>query len=93
MAYATEKRNTMLGKSVGVQDELKLCSDNIIDINILNRPSPIKEYRNRVRDTKRARYLSSYISLVLIAMEQKRSGELLHFTMLKKQEEKRKLKS
>ena len=33
-----------------------------------------------------------YFSLVFIVMEQIRSGELLHFAMQKKQEEKRKLK-
>ena len=34
MAYATEQRNTMLGKSVGFPDEEKLCADNIIDIKL-----------------------------------------------------------
>ena len=47
-----------------VSNEEKLSADNIIPINILDRPSPIKEYRynmlerssrpsrNRVRDSK-----------------------------------------
>ena len=46
------------------EENFKLSADNIISINILNRPSPIKEYRynmlerssrpsrNRVRDSK-----------------------------------------
>ena len=62
------QKNTTLGKSVGVQDEKKLCADNITPHNILNRPSLIKEYRynefersgrlsrNRTRDLKGKRY-------------------------------------
>ena len=58
------QKNTTLGKSVGVQDEKKLCADNITPHNILNRSSLIKEYRynefersgrlsrNRTRDLK-----------------------------------------
>ena len=61
-------KNTTLGKSVGVQDDKKLCADNTIPQNILNKPSPIKEYRyndfersgrlsrNRTRDLKGKRY-------------------------------------
>ena len=40
-----EQKNTLSGKSVVVSNEEKLSADNIIPINILNRPSPIKEYR------------------------------------------------
>ena len=59
-----EKKNTTLGKSGGVQDDKKLCADNITPHNILNKPSPIKVYsynefersgrlsRNRTRDLK-----------------------------------------
>ena len=68
MVNAMEQKNTMLGKSEGVSDEEKLYVDNIIPYTILNRPSPIKEYRyndferagrvsrNRIRDTKGKRY-------------------------------------
>jgi hypothetical protein len=64
MANTMEQKNTLSGKSVAVSNEEKLSADNIIPINILNRPSPIKEYRynmlerssrpsrNRVRDSK-----------------------------------------
>ena len=45
MVNTTGQKNTTLEKSVGVQDEEKLCADNITPYNILNRPSPIKEYR------------------------------------------------
>ena len=63
-----EQRNTILGKSDGVLDEEKLFANNIVPINILNRPIPIKEYRHnefersgrlsrtRVRETKGTRY-------------------------------------
>ena len=34
----------MMEKSVGVSDEEKLHTDNIILCNIINRQSPIKEY-------------------------------------------------
>ena len=59
-----EQKDTLSGKSVVVSNEEKLSADNIIPINILNRPSPIKEYRynmlercsrpsrNQVRDSK-----------------------------------------
>ena len=62
MAKTMEQKNTLLEKSVVVSNEEKQSADNIIPINILNRPSPIKEYRhnmferssrpsrNRVRD-------------------------------------------
>ena len=68
MANATKQRNTTLGKSDGFPDEEKLCADNIIHTNILNRPNPTKAYRynefkksgrlsrNRVRDTKGTSY-------------------------------------
>jgi len=64
MANTMEQKDTLSGKSVAVSNEEKLSADNIIPINILNRPSPIKEYRynmlerssrpsrNRVRDSK-----------------------------------------
>ena len=64
MANTLEQKNTFSEKSDGVSNEEKLSADNIIPINILNRPSPIKEYRynilerssrpsrNRVRDSK-----------------------------------------
>ena len=64
MANTMEQKNTLSGNSVVVSNEEKLSADNIIPINILNRPSPIKEYRynmlerssrpsrNRVRDSK-----------------------------------------
>ena len=64
MANTLEQKNTFLEKSDGVSNEEKLSAANIIPINILNRPSPIKEYRynilerssrpsrNRVRDSK-----------------------------------------
>ena len=45
MANSMEQKNTLSGKSVVVSHEGKLSVDNIIPINILNRPSPIKEYR------------------------------------------------
>ena len=60
--HGTEKH--FIGKVSVVSNEEKLSADNIIPINILNRPSPIKEYRynmlerssrpsrNRVRDSK-----------------------------------------
>ena len=63
MANTTEQRNNMLGKLGGIPDEEKLHADNIIPINMLNRPRLIKEYRyneferseilswNRIRDT------------------------------------------
>ena len=41
MVNAKEHKKTTLGKSVGVSDEEKLYTDNIIPCNILNRPSPI----------------------------------------------------
>ena len=44
MANEMEQRNTTLGKSDGVTDEEKLA-DNSIPYYILNRPSPMKEYR------------------------------------------------
>ena len=40
------QKNTTLGKPVGVLDDKKLCADNTIPQNILNIPSPIKEYRH-----------------------------------------------
>ena len=40
MDNTTEQRNITLGKSVSNTNEEKLCADNIIPINILNRPSP-----------------------------------------------------
>ena len=64
MANTLEQKNTFSEKSDGVSNEEKLPANNIIPINILNRPSPIKEYRynilerssrpsrNRVRDSK-----------------------------------------
>ena len=64
MAYASEQRNSKLGKSDGVSGEEKLWADNIIHFKTLNRRTPIKEYRynefersgrfskNTVRDTK-----------------------------------------
>ena len=76
MTYATEQRNTTLGKSDGVSDEVKLCADNIIHSNTLNRPSPSKEYRyneferlgrlsrNRVRDTKE--YVTFYFFFIKV---------------------------
>ena len=63
------QKNTTLGKPVGVLDDKKLCADNTIPQNILNIPSPIKEYRyndfersgrlsrNRTRDLKGKRYV------------------------------------
>ena len=45
MANTMEQKDTLSGKSVAVSNEEKLFADNIIPINILNRPSPIKEYR------------------------------------------------
>ena len=62
------QKNTTSGKPVGVLDGKKLCADNTIPQNILNIPSPIKEYRyndfersgrfsrNRTRDLKGKRY-------------------------------------
>ena len=59
-----EQKNSLLEKSVMVSNEEKLSADNIIPINILKKPTPIKEYRynmlerssrpsrNRVRDSK-----------------------------------------
>ena len=43
MANTMEQKNTLLGKSVVVSNEKKLSADNIIPVNILNRPNPIKE--------------------------------------------------
>ena len=40
-----EKKNAALGKSVGVQDDKKLCADNTIPHNIHIKPRPSKEYR------------------------------------------------
>ena len=66
-----EHKNTMLGKSVGALDEEKLKADNIIPINILDRPSPLKAYRyneferfgrlsqNRAKDSKGTQYCLS----------------------------------
>ena len=64
MANAMEQENTLLEKSVVVSNEEKRSADNVIPINILNRPSPIQEYRynmferssrplwNQVRDSR-----------------------------------------
>ena len=64
MVNTLGQKNTTLGKSVGVQDDKKLCADNIIPQNILNKLSQVKEYwynkfersgrisRNRTRDLK-----------------------------------------
>ena len=77
MDNTTEQRNTMLGKSVSDANEEKLCADNIIPINILNRPSPLKENsynefersgrlsRNRVRDTKGTHYFCIYLFMLV----------------------------
>ena len=39
------QKNTTMVKPVGVLYDKKLCADNTIPQNILNIPSPIKEYR------------------------------------------------
>ena len=50
-----EKKNTLSGKSVVVSNEEKLSAANIIPMNILNRPSPIKENRyNMLERSSRA---------------------------------------
>ena len=58
------QKNTLLGKSSGVQDDKKLCADNTIPQNTPIKSSPSKEYRynefersgrlsrNRTRDLK-----------------------------------------
>ena len=68
MINTTGQKKTTLGKSVGVQDEEKLCADNITPYNIIKRPSLIKEYRyneferagrlarNRAKDIKGQHY-------------------------------------
>jgi len=66
---AMDQKKTMLGKSDGGCDEEKLKADNtIIPIKILDRPSPVKVYRqqdfervgrlsrNRAKDSKGTRY-------------------------------------
>ena len=44
MVNTLGQKNTMLGKSSGVQDDKKLCADNTIPLNIPIK-SPSKEYR------------------------------------------------
>ena len=39
------QKNTLLGKSSGVQDDKKLCADNTIPLNSPIKRSPSKEYR------------------------------------------------
>ena len=46
MVNTLRQKNTTLGKSVGVQDDKKLCADNTTPHNIPIKPSPAKEYRN-----------------------------------------------
>ena len=68
MVNTLGQKNTTLGKSVGVQDDKKLCADNITPHNILDKPSLITVYRfnefkrsgrlsrNRTRDLKGKHY-------------------------------------
>ena len=44
---AIDHKNTTLGKSDGVSDEGKLKADNIIPIDLLDIPSPLKVYRHK----------------------------------------------
>ena len=53
MANTMEQKNTLSEKSVVVSNEEKLSADNIIPFNILNRPSPIKEYRYNMLERSR----------------------------------------
>ena len=65
MVNTMEKKNTTLGKSVSVQDDKKLCADNIVPQNILNKPSPIKEYRyNDLKDLEDFHRIEPEISKV-----------------------------
>ena len=72
-----DQKDTMLGKSDGGCDEEKLKADNIIPMNLLDRPSPLKVYRykeferigrlsrNRAIDSKGTRYCLSLNFFVL----------------------------
>ena len=45
MVNTLGQKNTMLGKTSGVQDDKKLCADNTIPLNIPIKCSPSKGYR------------------------------------------------